>query len=244
MWDPPPVLFLRSEAPPLRIFFAYLAYHAATETYPIDAHLAQLRPTDHVFLFLTWHRLGFDGERLRQYRRFPCQVILCANTPDEHAALQAAGVHSIYFNHNATLDERIFCITETAVAAALNRSMLGGVFSAEEGTCWASTESLLCGLPVVSTLCSGGRELWYNERNRLIVEPTQEAVAEAVQRGIALLESGAFNRQQIRHDALQLVRQFRATLIAEMQRICDQHGVPVDAQQQFTKTFVHKMGLR
>lgn len=30
MWDPAPVLFLNSEAPPLRILFAYLAYHAAT----------------------------------------------------------------------------------------------------------------------------------------------------------------------------------------------------------------------
>lgn len=47
---------------------------SAAETYPIGARLRALHPTDYVFLFLTWHRLGFDEERLRQYCRFPCQV--------------------------------------------------------------------------------------------------------------------------------------------------------------------------
>lgn len=38
----------------------------------------------------------------------PAQVIQCANTPDEHAELRAAGVRCILFNHNAALDERTF----------------------------------------------------------------------------------------------------------------------------------------
>ena len=51
--------------------------------------------------------------------------------------------------------------------------MVGGVFSEEEGACWASSEYLLCGLPVVSTHSRGGRDVWYSGHNSLIVEPTQ-----------------------------------------------------------------------
>lgn len=44
------------------------------------------------------------------------QVILCANTPGEQQELQVAGVRSIYFNHNAVLDERTFTIADAAGA--------------------------------------------------------------------------------------------------------------------------------
>lgn len=72
---------------------------------------------------------------------------------------------------------RYWYLQPAEVAAALNCSMLGGMFSAEEGTCWASTEYLLCGLPVISTPCCGGREVWHNDRNSLIVEPSQVGFA-------------------------------------------------------------------
>lgn len=140
LWDPAPVLYFESSGSarsaaggprPLRIWFAYLSYHAGTGAhagwlqecgaaapphaaarvgpaaaaawagecppgnaasanaasphmrrlslasagrYPIDAHLRRLGPCDHVFLFLTWHRLGFDTQRLRCYAAFPCQA--------------------------------------------------------------------------------------------------------------------------------------------------------------------------
>ena len=40
------------------------------------------------------------------------QVVLCANTPEEHAELCQAGARCLYFNHNAMLDESIFCLPE------------------------------------------------------------------------------------------------------------------------------------
>eukprot|EP00967_Tisochrysis_lutea_P010454 scaffold11991_cov21-Tisochrysis_lutea.AAC.1 len=39
----------------------------------------------------------------------------------------------------------------TEVAADIKKSATGGVFSALEGACYASTEILLCGCPVIST---------------------------------------------------------------------------------------------
>lgn len=98
MWDPRPVLLFESCSPQaLRIWFAYVSYCSTSgksahglprrqqhrqqgcwrvhaDTYPIDAHLEQLKGEDHVFLFLTWHRIGFFPERLKRYAEFPCQA--------------------------------------------------------------------------------------------------------------------------------------------------------------------------
>lgn len=71
-------------------------------------------------------------------------------------------------------------LSPAEVAVALNRCMVGEVFSQEEGTCWAATEYLLCGLPVVSTPSRVGREVWLNSANCIIVEPNQVRVAWAV----------------------------------------------------------------
>lgn len=102
MWDPAPVCYL--DTPQLRLWFAYLAYHPPTGThpadtpvtarpaaahpiiarcattlhpaggYPLDAHLLRLGPHDHVFLLLTWVRLGFGSERWRFYAGLSCKA--------------------------------------------------------------------------------------------------------------------------------------------------------------------------
>lgn len=62
---------------------------------------------------------------------------------------QAISRHGTCLNLKA--DGKYHYLSPVEVAAALNQCGVGGIFSAEEGTCYASTEYLLCGLPVVST---------------------------------------------------------------------------------------------
>ena len=45
----------------------------------------------------------------------------------------------------------------------INSSKIGGIFSTAEGACFSSSEYLLCGIPVLSCKCQGGREIWYNK---------------------------------------------------------------------------------
>jgi glycosyltransferase involved in cell wall biosynthesis len=52
--------------------------------------------------------------------------------------------------------------------------------SATEGGMLASFESLLCGVPVISTPSRGGRHLFYRSFNSKIVDPDAEAIAAAV----------------------------------------------------------------
>jgi glycosyltransferase involved in cell wall biosynthesis len=68
------------------------------------------------------------------------------------------------------------------VAEILRRSHCGLILSELEGVCRASCEYLLTGIPVVSTPSVGGRDVWYDDYNAIIVEPREEAVADAVER--------------------------------------------------------------
>ncbi|MEM1195689.1 MAG: glycosyltransferase [Pseudomonadota bacterium] len=70
-------------------------------------------------------------------------------------------------------------IGPSEVIDILNQSWAGGIFSASEGACYASSEYLLCGLPVISTPSEGGRDFWYNDDNSIIVEPDARAIKEA-----------------------------------------------------------------
>jgi len=79
-----------------------------------------------------------------------------------------------------------------------NSSKVGGIFSQVEGACFSSGEYLLCGLPVVSTYCSGGREHWYNEENSILCNPTEIDVKNAFDKAINNLKTGKFNPQKIR----------------------------------------------
>jgi glycosyltransferase involved in cell wall biosynthesis len=68
----------------------------------------------------------------------------------------------------------------STVCRILNQCRIGLILSAAEGACFASGEYLLCGLPVVSTPSSGGRDVWYDDENSIIAEPDEDAVLAAV----------------------------------------------------------------
>lgn len=68
------------------------------------------------------------------------------------------------------------------ITRAYNRSRVGLALSKREGTMLAAVEYLLCGLPMVSTPCEGGREQFFDSRYVEVVDPTPEAVAAGVER--------------------------------------------------------------
>jgi glycosyltransferase involved in cell wall biosynthesis len=60
------------------------------------------------------------------------------------------------------------------------RSRVGLALSECEGAMLAAVEYMLAGLPMVSTGCRGGRELFFDDRFVLVVPPAANAVASAV----------------------------------------------------------------
>ena len=104
-------------------------------------------------------------------------------------------------------------LDRSGMAGALNECRVGLALSAVEGTMYACTEYLLCGLPVVSTPSRGGRDVWLDAGNSRIVPPEASAVAAAVRSLVAEPP----DPYAIRSDALRRARFFR-TCLAEFTR--------------------------
>ena len=75
------------------------------------------------------------------------------------------------------------------VASIYAQSSVGLALSPSEGGCLSSGEYLLCGLPVVSTKSTGGRDTYYNEYNSILCEDNENSVAYSIQRFISNMPS-------------------------------------------------------
>ena len=107
-------------------------------------------------------------------------------------------------------EQRISAVEVNDVYA---RSNVGGIFSESEGGCLASGEYLLAGLPVLSTICTGGRETYYDASNSVVVEPTSAAVASGLEILLTGLATGRYDRVAIRDRHIVLSRAMRQRLL-------------------------------
>jgi hypothetical protein len=128
-------------------------------------------------------------------------------------------------------------ITPERVMEIYNQSLCGGIFSPFEGACYSSSEYLMCGLPVISTVGRGGRDTWFTPENSIIVEPTEEAVAEAVN----TIKSMNIDKQAIRDQHIKMAQEMRGEFNKRVQLIFDMHNVNIDAAEYFDTKYVHKM---
>jgi hypothetical protein len=119
-----------------------------------------------------------------------------------------------------------------------NESKVGGMFSLCEGACFASSQYLLSGLPVISTKSDGGREIWYNDLNSIICQNDEDSVYNAHQLALKKLELGEFNAQQIRNLHLQQMDEHRNTLIEYIKcHVLCNETIDIDAMKQMFAHF-------
>ncbi|MBY6092903.1 glycosyltransferase [Maritimibacter alkaliphilus] len=129
-------------------------------------------------------------------------------------------------------------LTPDQVCEMINKASCGLIMSETEGACFASSEYLLCGVPVVSTPSYGGRDVWYNEYNSIIADPTPEAIAEAVEEMVRWPRNPA----RIRQMHLDQANAYRQAFIKALDGFFKRFGVTsVDADKYFKDTFFHKL---
>jgi len=123
------------------------------------------------------------------------------------------------------------------VCAEINRSHCCLALSAEEGQMTASSEYLLCGKPVVSTRSRGGRDVFYNRDNAIIIDDTVDAVVNAVQYWVDNPPDG----QIIRRKYLSQLNSYRYDYCRRISQLQMQRGgQPERAERIFYDLFVDK----
>lgn len=124
------------------------------------------------------------------------------------------------------------------VCEKINQSYCGLILSEIEGSCFASSEYLLCGVPVVSTPSKGGRDVWYNEYNSIVCEPTSEAVASAVEEFV----KHPRDPEKIRQQHIEQAQGYRKKFISMLADTFNRFGVTdVDPESYFQANFFHKL---
>lgn len=124
------------------------------------------------------------------------------------------------------------------VCLKINQSRCGLILSEREGACFASSEYLLSGIPVVSTKSEGGRDYWYDDYNSIVCNPCANEVAEAVQ---FFLENPR-DPETIRCRHINLSNSIRYKFISILSDLIRKHDVfGVDPSKYFFDNYFHKM---
>ena len=130
-------------------------------------------------------------------------------------------------------------LSQQEVVHKINQSRTGLCLSEVEGSCFSSSEYLLCGIPVVSTWSHGGRAVWYNDYNSIICDANEDAVAE----GVARLATSGRNAERIRTTHIQQAEAYRRNFIKLLGDVFSERDVKEDPEKYFRDNFQHKMLL-
>ncbi|MFZ0407713.1 MAG: glycosyltransferase [Cyanobium sp.] len=148
-----------------------------------------------------------------------------------HSAAEASYVPPHAYKNSSPL-------SQDEVFEKISSSRCGLILSEQEGACFASSEYLLCGVPVVSTKSEGGRDVWYNESNSIVCEPDPCAISEAVR----YFCNTDICSDSIRSQHIDQARQYRSIFIRKLEKVLHANSVAgYDIHRLFYKSFYHKM---
>jgi len=139
---------------------------------------------------------------------------------------------------HAFINERFLSAKEMKKIHNLSRTYI--CTSLTEGACRSSSQSLLCGVPVISMSdATGGREVYYNEYNSIICKPTQEAVKDAVEQAL----EKKWDREKIRSNYLDQAMGFRKATYQLIEEILSEGDIKEDGEKLFTKAYRGEQGF-
>lgn len=123
------------------------------------------------------------------------------------------------------------------VASIVAAARCGLILSAKEGQNNASTEYLLCGIPVVSTPSVGGRDAMFDPAHTRIVEPDPRAVEAAV----AEYQADAPDPLEIREAVMRKIRGHRRRFISWLSGIAGRDLLADADEDYWIPQFTNKL---
>jgi hypothetical protein len=100
-----------------------------------------------------------------------------------------------------------------------SKGIAGLALSDVEGACYASSEYLLSGLPVISTRSFGGRDEFYDGANSIICGETPQSLANAAKKIEEKWADGYFVPEKIRESAIKKMNEHRNNLARAIEKI-------------------------
>jgi hypothetical protein len=150
-----------------------------------------------------------------------------------HAQIKTMLPNAFYANEAGRDGAR--WLDDHKVNRVLNLASCGLCLSAVEGAMWASIEYLLAGLPVVTTVNRGGRDLYLDGRFTRWVEPTPESVTRAVDQLVAEQIPPEFIRVETLRKITAETEEFLGTIAHRL-------GIDQGAlRTTFDERFVHRL---
>ncbi|MGD0142730.1 MAG: hypothetical protein ABSC92_06205 [Rhizomicrobium sp.] len=140
------------------------------------------------------------------------------SAPPHEARIREHLPRANYLNHRHGGGVHVV-LDKTTVTREINASRCGLCLSAEEGAMRASMEYLLCGIPVVSTESTGGRDRYYQEPFAIVVPDSPEAVRDAV----VEIAARNLNKLAIREHIGRIVEFERRNLLSAVNAIGREH---------------------
>jgi hypothetical protein len=129
-------------------------------------------------------------------------------------------------------------LTPEEVCTKINESYCGLILSESEGACYSSSEYLLCGVPVVSTPSTGGRDVWYDDYNSIISEPNPDAIASAVEE----IVRNPRDPLKIRKRHIELSMLYRDKFVSALADVLSRHSIyDISAKNFFLHSYIHKL---
>jgi hypothetical protein len=143
------------------------------------------------------------------------------------------GASWLNFPNNDVRVDNYQHIPQKDLATHLNLARAGLCLSKLEGAMFASIEYLLCGLPIVSTYSSGGRDAFFEEDYVVLVEDNSSAVKIGLDELLGRCVSG----EHIRARTIAKINEHRLSLVKFIQDECTAKGQTVSEQELYDSIF-------
>jgi glycosyltransferase involved in cell wall biosynthesis len=140
---------------------------------------------------------------------------------------------------NNIKNEQIIKKNDKELNDIYNESYVGLCLSEIEGAMYSSTEYLLSGLPVFSTKSLGGRDVFFDDYNSIIVEDSQEAVADAINYLIKNYEK--IDKNKIRNDIIKRQQEHIKRFKILLKNIFNENNIYVNIDDFWGKIYTNKM---
>lgn len=132
-------------------------------------------------------------------------------------------------------------VPPVVVAQELNKCKIGLSLSSVEGSCYATTEYLLCGLPVISLKSLGGRHVWYNEKNSILINEDEKELLFAIE--TILSNYSSYNCTEIRDSCIKQQQNFRCVFINYLNNIFPNHNMRKIVDSSFSNRMLHSVSM-